>query len=42
MTEIYASNAFIVGEDLQKLPLTVREICSDKAICPVGVAPTSH
>lgn len=42
MTEIYAYNAFTVGEDLQKLPLTIREICSDMVICPLGVAPTSH
>lgn len=42
MTEICAYNTFIVGEDLQELPLTIREICSDTVICPLGVAPTSH
>lgn len=41
-TEICAYNILIGGEDLQELPLSIGEICSDMIICPLGVAPPSH
>lgn len=41
-TKIYAKQMFIGREDLQELPLSIGEICSNMITCPMGVAPTSH